>query len=75
MTLNDHQEEARFWATSDLSMTEEKRARLASEALGIEEYHRGIKQCCGVERCQARTERSQRNHIVLAVRAFVRLEW
>ena len=34
-----------------------------------------VKQCCGIENCQARTERSQRNPIVFAVRAFVRLEW
>lgn len=75
VTLDADQEEARFWATSDLSMTEAKRQAISAEALAIEEYHRGLKQCCGVERCQARTERSQRNHIVYAIRAFVRLEW
>lgn len=36
VTLNAHQEEARFWATSDLSMTAAKREELASEAL----FHR-----------------------------------
>ena len=74
VTLDVNQEHPQFWATSDLSMTETKRKRIASEALFIEEYHRGLKQCCGVERCQARSERAQRNHIVLALRAFVRLE-
>ena len=73
--LDPDQEEAQFWATSDLSMTEAKRKAVADEALAIEEYHRGIKQCCAVERCQARTERAQRNHLLLAIRAFVRLEW
>ena len=68
-------EEAAFWATSDLSMTEAKRPQVADGALAIEEYHRGLKQCCGVERCQARSERAQRNRILLAIRAFVRLEW
>ena len=38
----------------------------------IEKYHRGIKQFCGIERCQARSERAQRNHIE---RAFLRLEY
>ena len=52
-------EEAAFWATSDLSMTKAKRQKVADGALAIEEYHRGIKQCCGVERCQARSERAQ----------------
>ena len=43
--------------------------------MGIEEYHRGLKQFAGVERCQARAARSQRNRIGCAIRAFVRLEY
>ena len=75
VTLDADQEDARFWATSDLTMTEAKRKQTADEALAIEEYHRGLKQCCAVERCQARSERAQRNHILWAIRAFVRLEY
>jgi hypothetical protein len=75
VTLDADQEDARFWATSDLAMTAQKRQQIATEALAIEAYHRGLKQCCAVERCQARSERSQRNHILFAIRAFVRLEW
>lgn len=75
VTLDPNQEDARFWATSDLTMTEATRKQTADEALGIEEYHRGLKQCCGVERCQARSERAQRNHIIWAIRSFVRLEY
>jgi putative transposase len=41
----------------------------------IEDYHRELKQNCGVERSQARSERAQRNHIGLALQAFLRLEW
>lgn len=74
VTLDENQEEARFWATSDLTMTEATRPQVAAEALAIEEYHRGLKQCCAVEGCQCRTERAQQNHIVYALRAFVRLE-
>ena len=73
--LDPHQEEAQFWATGDWDMTEAKRKQTAGEALAIEEYHRGLKQCCAVERCQARSERAQRNHILFSLRAFVRLEW
>jgi hypothetical protein len=40
----------------------------------IEHYHRGLKQCTGVERCQCRSAVAQRNHIGLALRAFLRLE-
>lgn len=41
----------------------------------IEEYHRGLKQCTEVERRPTRLARSQRNHIGMALRAFVRLEY
>ncbi|NJN76761.1 MAG: hypothetical protein HC796_12085 [Synechococcaceae cyanobacterium RL_1_2] len=40
----------------------------------IEEYHRGLKQCCGVERAQVRSSRSQRNQIGFALRDFLGLE-
>lgn len=36
----------------------------------VEVYHRELKQTCGIERCQARTARSQRNHICLAILAW-----
>lgn len=72
--VDENMEHAQFWATSDLAMTEVKRQHIAAQALAIEEYHRGLKQCCAVEKCQARTEKAQRNHILLSVRAFVALE-
>lgn len=64
-----------YWATSDLDMTEEQREALARQAWNIEEYHRGLKQHCGVEKAQVRTAEAQRHHIQLAIRAFVRLEY
>lgn len=72
--VNADMEEAEFWATSDLSMSAADRKQTQQQAWAIEEYHRGLKQCCGIERCQARTERAQYNHILYAIRAFVRLE-
>lgn len=36
----------------------------------VEVYHREIKQTCGISRCQARSSRAQRNHILLAVLAW-----
>jgi putative transposase len=62
------------WATDDLAMDELTRLGLAERTWAIENYHRGLKQCCGVERCQARAGRAQRNHIGMAIRAFLRLE-
>ena len=37
----------------------------------IEVYHRELKQTCGIERCQARTGRAQRNHICLSIMAWL----
>jgi len=63
-----------YWATNDLSMSDLTRQSLAERGWMIEVYHRALKQTCGVERCQARLARAQRNHIGFAIRAFVRLE-
>ena len=63
-----------YWATNDLEMEELTRLTYAERAWAIENDHRGLKQCCGVERSQARSSRAQRNHIGMAIRAFLRLE-
>lgn len=64
-----------YWATNDLQMTDLTRLKLNQFSWMIETYHRGIKQFCGIERCQARSATAQRNHIELALRAFLRLEF
>ena len=66
---------AEHWATNRLTMTDAQRRVLAQRAWLIETYHRALKQFTGVERGQFRLERSQRNHIGLALRAYVRLEF
>ena len=63
-----------YWATDVLTLTPLERADVAKQVWTIEGYHRGLKQFCGVERCQARSGRAQRNHIGWAIRAFLRLE-
>ncbi len=63
-----------YWATNDLEMDELTRLGYAERAWAIESYHRGLKQCCGVERSQVRSSRPRRDHIGLAIRAFLRLE-
>jgi hypothetical protein len=66
--------DAEYWATSQMDMTLEQAAFFALDAWQVEVYHRGLKQYTGIERAQYRLEISQRNHIGLALRAFVRLE-
>jgi len=63
-----------YWATDVPDMDEAKREKIGGYSWRIEEYHRGIKQFCGVENCQARNGNSQRAHIMFSLRAFLRFE-
>jgi putative transposase len=63
-----------YWATNELTMTPEQQEVLEKQAWGIEVYHRGIKQCCGIEKSPARKAEAQQHHILLALQAFLRLE-
>ena len=66
---------AEYWASNDLGLEAGMRRHYAELSFAIENYHRDLKQNCGVERCQVRSERAQRNHIGFSLRAFLRLEW
>jgi hypothetical protein len=55
-------------------MNEQMREDFAKQANRIEQYHRGIKQFCLIERSQARRRQPWLNHILLCLRAFLRLE-
>ena len=66
--------EAEHWATDDVEMAEEEREELSAWGWGIEVYHRGLKQCCGVEKAQVRGAVAQLNHLAYSIRAFIRLE-
>ncbi len=59
-------------ATDDLGVTAIARRQYAEFSWAIESDHRGIEQCTGIERCQARSAKAQRNHIGLVLRAFLR---
>jgi len=65
---------AEHWATDDLQMEEATRNDLEARGWGIEVYHRGIKQCCGIEQAQVRKAAEQKSHLLMALRAFLRLE-
>lgn len=65
---------AEYWVTNRVAMTEAERVELDRESWQIEAYHRSLKQYCGVERSQVRSALGQGNHILLSVRAFLRLE-
>jgi putative transposase len=63
-----------YWATSRLDCPREQIDGEIRQLWHIEEYHRALKQFCGIERAQHRSARAQRNHISFALRAFLRLE-
>ncbi len=66
--------EREHWATHDEAMHELARLRDAGDAWGIEVHHRALKRQCGGAGNGA-GGLAQRNHIGMAIRAFVRLEW
>ncbi len=66
--------DAEHWATNDLKMLDGTRQELARQVFAIENYHRQLKQCCGIEKAQVRSIKAQTCHILLSLRAFVRLE-
>lgn len=63
-----------YWATNKIDSASKDIRQAGALRWRIEEYHRGLKQLTGVERCQARSPRSQRTHIFCAIMAFVSLE-
>ena len=46
--------DAEHWATDILDASESDRKSFRDLSWNIEAYHRGIKQCCKIERCQGR---------------------
>jgi hypothetical protein len=64
-----------YIVTNDVAIVTTKDARRESAIRWkIEEFHREIKQLTGIERCQARKNRSQRNHIAVALLAWIQLK-
>jgi len=60
-----------YIATNRATPTRKQVEEIVKARWSIEVYHREIKQTCGIERCQARTSRAQRNHIFMAIAAWL----
>ncbi len=74
-TVRKDDGEVRYWATDDLTMGAKKRDELGSTGwVGHRGLPQRVKQCCGIEKAQARREDAQRAHILLSLSAFLRLE-
>ena len=49
--------DAEHWATDILGASEPDRKSFKDLGWNIEEYHRGIKQCCGIGRCEGQKKK------------------
>jgi putative transposase len=68
--------DVRYVCTNDLSLTQYEDLSLQSKKRWtIEEFHRGIKQTTGIEKCYSIKKRSQLTHIFACFVAFVKLEF
>lgn len=64
-----------YVATSDLELTDKEQfLEHWSHRWNIEEFHRGIKQTTGIEKCYSTKAMSQKTHIFASFIAFFRLE-
>lgn len=69
---DEEQKKYRYFVGSEPPLDDAEIQQRRENANQIEQYHRGLKQYCHVERCQARKAKKQKNHISLAIRTFVR---
>ena len=60
-----------YLTTNQEDPTREQMVAAMKTRWSIEVYHRELKQTCGIERCQARTARAQRNHIGMAIQVWL----
>lgn len=66
----------RYLATNDMTLTDyETFSMYSKKRWTIEEFHRGIKQTTGIEKCYSIKKRSQLTHIFACFVAFVKLEF
>lgn len=63
-----------FWFTNILDLDITKRKEYQKIGWKIEQYHRDIKGCCGIEKCQCRSACAQINHILCSLCAFIQFE-
>lgn len=62
----------RYYGTTIDNPTRDAIIDLVKTRWNIEVYHRELKQTSGLERCQSRTSRAQRNHIAFAVLSWIK---
>jgi len=64
-----------YLACSDLSLSYEQITTIYKKRWGVEEYHKSIKSNLGFAKSPTKTIKTQSNHFVLSILAYVKMEW
>jgi hypothetical protein len=64
-----------YLACSDLSLSYKQITTIYKKRWGVEEYHKSIKSNTGFAKSPAHTVRTQCNHFMFSILAYVKLEW
>lgn len=64
-----------YLACSDLTLTYEQITAIYKKRWGVEEYHKSVKSNVGFAKSPTKTIRTQTNHFMLSLIAYVKLEW
>ncbi len=64
-----------YLVSSDLSVSYRELKKHWKKRWKIEEFHRGLKQTTGIEKCYSTKAVSQKTHIFAALTAFIKMEW
>jgi hypothetical protein len=64
----------KYLATNNLSLSASVIKEVSTRRWKIEELHRDEKQTTGIENCQFRKQKAQRNHILCSALAFLAIE-
>lgn len=64
-----------YLACSDLSLSYHKITTIYKKRWGVEEFHKSIKSNTGFAKSPAKTVKTQMNHYMLSIIAYIKLEW
>lgn len=64
-----------YLACSDLNLTYERITTIYKKRWGVEEFHKSIKSNLGFAKSPTKTSRTQTNHFMLSILAYVKMEW
>ncbi len=71
----DHTVGELYLACSDLGLSYEQITTIYKKRWGVEEYHKSVKSNAGFANSPTKTSKTQTNHFMLSIIAYVKLEW